>query len=423
MNESVEVGVTAEWRATEPLGISLTRELTIEALEPESRSKGLSEGLALQAVGDKSVVGFALDGVMAIIEKAKKPGSTLVLSFAAVGVKGAADLRDLSPMVRTGASLPPGVDKSKVDFAALIKTGSTPSTDGSTPVVTAAAGSQGTTMRDTFARLADSGGPVSVDFTQAGPLGIHFSDTLPLRAVKIGERSAASATALSVGMALTAVSSSSIIGLSHEMVIEAIRGAARPLTLTFDAVIKVMPETAGMVSSCAVVGSKMVEAAGYFSRPYTTYTIACLVEGGVYEVDMRYSDVFDFHEQWTMKLMAAALPVYLPEKNLSYAMKNTPETVAERRAGIQHYFDSCFKLGARLESSIFDGVLQEFLHGRPVTAATEAVCRNSWDVVGKWDYSLPVEFFESTYQVPHTLLLRGAGEERSATFTAQVSKQ
>ena len=218
-------------------------------------------------------------------------------------------------------------------------------------------------------------------------------------------------------MALQAVGSSSITDLSHEMVLEAIRQAARPLTLTFEPVTIVLPETAGTVSSCAVVGSKLVEASGFFGRPYTTYTIASLVEGGVFEVDMRYSDVYDFHEQWTMKLMAAALPVTLPEKNLSYAMKNTDETVADRRAGIQHYLDSCFKLAVRINSTVFAGVLQEFLHGRPVEAATEAVCSTGWDVVGKYDYSLPVEFFESVYHVPHTLLLRG-DQDRTATFSA-----
>jgi|EP01043_Picozoa_sp_COSAG02_P002813 hypothetical protein len=218
-------------------------------------------------------------------------------------------------------------------------------------------------------------------------------------------------------MALQAVGDNSIIDFSHEQALEAIRQAARPLTLTFDPVAIVTPESAGTVSSCAVVGSKLVEASSFFGRSYTTYTIAALVAEGVFEIDMRYSDVYEFHEQWTMKLMAAALPVPLPEKNLSYAMKNTEDTVTARREGIQHFIECCFKLMARLESSVFTGALQEFLHGRPVAAASEALCRNGWDVVGKYDYSLPVEFFEAEYHVPHTLLLRG-DKDRTATFTA-----
>lgn len=238
-----------------------------------------------------------------------------------------------------------------------------------------------------------------------------------LSCTQIGQRSAAAATPLLVGMALQAVGGNSITELSRDQSLEAIRQAERPLTLTFDPVTTVTPETAGTVSSCAVVGSKLVEASSFFGRSYTTYTIAALVEDGVFEIDVRYSDLYEFHEQWTMKLMASALPVPLPEKNLSYAMKNTEDTVAERRAGIQHFLDGCFKLAARVESSVLTGALQEFLHGRPVAAATDAVCRNGWDVVGKYDYSLPVEFFETEYHVPHTLLLRG-DKDRTATFTA-----
>jgi hypothetical protein len=68
-------------------------------------------------------------------------------------------------------SLPAGVDKSKIDFAALIKTGSAP---------VAVEVSQ----RDTFVRMAESGAPVTATFHQPGPLGIHFSDRLPLRVIK-----------------------------------------------------------------------------------------------------------------------------------------------------------------------------------------------------------------------------------------------
>ena len=235
--------------------------------------------------------------------------------------------------------------------------------------------------------------------------------------MQIGERSAAAATPLSVGMALQAVGGKTITELSQEQAIEAVRQAPRPLTLTFEPVTHVTPEIAGAVSSCAVVGSKLVEASSFFGRSYTTYTIAALVDNGVFEIDMRYSDVYEFHEQWTMKLMAAAMPVPLPEKNLSYAMKNTEDTVAARREGIQHFIECCFKLAARLESDLFTRAFQEFLHGRPVAPASEAFCRNGWDVVGKYDYALPVEFFEAEYHVPHTLLLRG-DKDRTATFTA-----
>jgi hypothetical protein len=178
MDESVEVApapVTVRYAATEPLGITLARDLSIEELEPSvGADKGLKVGLVLQAVNDKTVVGFALDGVMAMIEKAKKPGEKLSLTFAPAPTPQLADTKDLSPMPKTGVSLPPGVDKSKIDFAALIKTGST----GSTP--SPVEGGQ----RDTFVRMADAGSPVTVTFHQPGPLGIHFSDRLPLRIIK-----------------------------------------------------------------------------------------------------------------------------------------------------------------------------------------------------------------------------------------------
>eukprot|EP01043_Picozoa_sp_COSAG02_P010302 COSAG02_NODE_359_length_23842_cov_22.550011_17_plen_404_part_00 len=218
-------------------------------------------------------------------------------------------------------------------------------------------------------------------------------------------------------MALQSVGGNRITNLSHEEALDTIRQAGRPLTLTFDPVTTITPESAGTVTSCAVVGSKLVEASSFFGRSYTTYTIAALVAEGVFEIEVRFSDVYEFHEQWTMKLMAAALPVPLPEKNLSYAMKNTEDTVAVRREGIQHFIECCFKLATRLESSVFTGALQEFLHGRPVAAASDALCRNGWDVVGKYDYSLPVEFFETEYHVPHTLILRG-DPGQTATFTA-----
>lgn len=198
MDQSVEVApapVVAEWRGAEVLGLTLGRDLRIEEVEPTvgepqlleavwidvnaknlrglcvGKEKGLVVGLALQTVGDKNVVGFALDGVMAMIEKAKKPGQTLSLSFSAPSQQSAAGPSDLSPLPKAGVSLPPGVDKSKIDFAALIKTGSAP---------VAVEVSQ----RDTFVRMAESGAPVTATFHQPGPLGIHFSDRLPLRVIK-----------------------------------------------------------------------------------------------------------------------------------------------------------------------------------------------------------------------------------------------
>ena len=178
MDESVEVApapVTVQYAATEPLGITLARDLSIEELEPlVGADKGLKVDLVLQAVNDKTVVGFALNGVMAMIEKAKKPGEKMSLTFAPAPTPQLADTTDLSPVPKAGVSLPPGVDKSKIDFASLIKTGST----GSTP--SPVEGGQ----RDTFVRMADAGSPVTVTFHQPGPLGIHFSDRLPLRIIK-----------------------------------------------------------------------------------------------------------------------------------------------------------------------------------------------------------------------------------------------
>ena len=177
MDQSVEVSpapgsVVAEWRGTEPLGLTLGRDLTIEEMEASvGKEKGLAVGLALQAVGDKNVVGFALDGVMAMIDKAKKPGQVLSLRFSPPSQQSVSDGSDLSPLPKAGVSLPAGVDKSKIDFAALIKT-------GSAPVAVEI------NQRDTFVRMADSGAPVTATFHQPGPLGIHFSDGLPLRVIK-----------------------------------------------------------------------------------------------------------------------------------------------------------------------------------------------------------------------------------------------
>ena len=178
MDQSVEVApadgsVVAEWRGTEPLGLTLARDLRIEEVDPTiGKEKGLAVGLALQAVGEKRVVGFALDGVMAMIEKAKKPGQTLTLRFSPPSQQSVAEASDLSPLPKAGVSLPAGVDKSTIDFAALIKTGAAP---------VAVEVSQ----RDTFVRMADSGAPVTATFHQPGPLGIHFSDSLPLRVIKV----------------------------------------------------------------------------------------------------------------------------------------------------------------------------------------------------------------------------------------------
>ena len=326
MDESIEVAqlVEASWGAAEPLGISLNRDLTIKELEASAAQKGLTAGMSLQTVGKKNVQGFAYDGVLAIIERNKKPGKKLVMTFGRGPPPAAAPAPE--PERPRGASLPPGVDKSKVDFAALVKTGSTGR---------AAGGSGGPGRRDTWVRLADSGGAVEVDFPNDGPLGIHFSAKLPLRVVKIGERSMAASTSLQVGMALQGVGGHPVAGLGHAETLDRIRQSSRPLTLTFDPVVKLQPESAGAATSCAVVGSRLVEVEGFFARPYTVYTIASVVEGGVFEVDMRYSDICDWHEQWTAKLMSEALPLTLPDKNTSYAMKNTPEVVAERRAGIQ----------------------------------------------------------------------------------------
>ena len=108
MDESIEVAqlVEASWGAAEPLGISLNRDLTIKELEASAAQKGLTAGMSLQTVGKKNVQGFAYDGVLAIIERNKKPGKTLVMTFGRGPPPAAAPAPE--PERPRGASLPPG---------------------------------------------------------------------------------------------------------------------------------------------------------------------------------------------------------------------------------------------------------------------------------------------------------------------------
>jgi len=59
------------------------------------------------------------------------------------------------------------------------------------------------------------------------------------------------------------------------------------------------------------------------------------------------------------------------------------------------YLDSCFQLVVRLQSKVFADAFQAFVHGQGGAPSTEPQAFHSWDIVGKWDFHLPIEFFES----------------------------
>ena len=58
----------------------------------------------------------------------------------------------------------------------------------------------------------------------------------------------------------------------------------------------------------------------------------------------------DFHGRWGAVVMSESNPLVLPPKDISYALKNTPETVKQRQLGIQSYFDAAFMMIGRMRS-------------------------------------------------------------------------
>ena len=202
------------------------------------------------------------------------------------------------------------------------------------------------------APAAATGVPVTVEFPDHGPVGIHFDerasdDVQPIVVVKLAFGSpAASNKQLKIGMSLSAVQGESVLGLEYQTVLGKLRHLNRPLKLTLLPPTVISAATAGDVSNAAVVGSRLVSDGGFFARDYTVYLITnTTADKKVFTVEKRFSEIFDFHEQWTAPLMSTRCVLALPPKDLSYAQKNESETVQERSVGIQLYvlptYDAC----------------------------------------------------------------------------------
>jgi hypothetical protein len=83
----------------------------------------------------------------------------------------------------------------------------------------------------------------------------------------------------------------SVADMSYAETLDLIRAAGRPLMLRFHAARRVTKETAGTVTNCAVVGSRLVEASGFFSRPHTVYCVVATTSEGIFSAELRFSDV------------------------------------------------------------------------------------------------------------------------------------
>ena len=97
--------------------------------------------------------------------------------------------------------------------------------------------------------------------------------------------------------------------------------------------------------------------------------------------------------------MSKSVALALPPKDLSFALKNTPETVTQRKIGIQSYLDDAFLMVARTRLPSFAAALQAFVRRRTVPQLTKLDVDSGWDATGEWRYQLPVSFFDSEYMV------------------------
>ena len=138
-------------RCGDELGFTLNRDLTVSSVQPAVKAQNVAPGYCLTAVNGKSVVGFAYEGVMAIIEKSKRKAGL-------VQQKDGADSPDACVQLSFGpAPLQP--EPAPAPTAALQAMAS----------LCASGDAAGTAQTGQITKT------LQVEFTKPGPIGIHFA--------------------------------------------------------------------------------------------------------------------------------------------------------------------------------------------------------------------------------------------------------